>query len=144
SPAPLAVVEEPLVDMLLSQKAIVVCAGGGGAPVVRDPNGRLRGVEAVVDKDRTSALRAVSVTTDALLLHTDVAGVEAGFGTPDAKPIGRANVDELRRLDLPAGSMGPKVAAICGFAEATGRFAAIGSLDDAEAVLRGDTGTNVG
>jgi carbamate kinase len=144
SPAPLAVVEEPLVDMLLSQKVIVVCAGGGGAPVVRDPNGRLRGVEAVVDKDRTSAILAVSVNADALLLLTDVAGVEAGFGTPDAKPIGRANVDELRRLDLPAGSMGPKVAAICGFAEATGCFAAIGSLDDADAVLRGDTGTNVG
>jgi carbamate kinase len=144
SPAPLAVVEEPLVDMLLSQKVIVVCAGGGGVPVVRDPNGRLRGVEAVVDKDRTSAILAVSVKADALLLLTDVAGVEVGFGTPDAKPIGRANVDELRRLDLPAGSMGPKVAAICGFAEATGRFAAIGSLDDADAVLRGDTGTNVG
>jgi carbamate kinase len=144
SPAPLAVVEEPLVDMLLSQRVIVVCAGGGGAPVIRDPNGRLRGVEAVVDKDRTSAILAVSVKADALLLLTDVAGVEAGFGTPDAKPIGRANVDELRRLDLPAGSMGPKVAAICEFAEATGRFAAIGSLDEVDAVLRGDTGTNVG
>jgi carbamate kinase len=144
SPAPLAVVEEPLVDLLLSQGVIVVCAGGGGAPVIRDPSGRLRGVEAVVDKDRTSAILAVSVKADALLLLTDVVGVEAGFGTPDARIIGSANVDELRRLDLPAGSMGPKVAAICEFAEATGRFAAIGSLDDADAVLRGDSGTNVG
>jgi carbamate kinase len=143
SPTPLAVVEDPLIELLLSQRVIVVCAGGGGAPVVRDPNGRLRGVEAVVDKDRTSAILAVSVKADALLLLTDVTGVMAGFGTPDAKLIGRTTPAQLRQLDLPAGSMGPKVAAICDFAEATGQFAAIGSLDDAEAVLRGDSGTSV-
>ena len=82
SPSPVAVVEESLVDLLLWQRVIVVCAGGGGAPVVRDPNGQLRGVEAVVDKDRTSAILAVSVKADALLLLTDVPGVVAGFGTP--------------------------------------------------------------
>lgn len=143
SPAPVAVVEEALVELLASQGVIVVCAGGGGAPVVRDHDGQLRGVEAVVDKDRTSAILAVTIKADALLLLTDVAGVVAGFGTPDAELIGRATCAELRRLDLPAGSMGPKVAALCGFAETTGHFAAIGSLDVAEAVLRGESGTSV-
>jgi carbamate kinase len=143
SPTPLAVVEDSLIELLLSQRVVVVCGGGGGAPVVRDANGRLQGVEAVVDKDRTSAILAVSVKADALLLLTDVAGVVARFGTPDANLIGRATPTQLRRLDLPAGSMGPKVAAMCDFVEATGHFAAIGSLDDAAAVLRGDSGTSV-
>jgi carbamate kinase len=143
SPDPVAVVEESLVELLLSKDAIVVCAGGGGAPVVKDANGHLRGVEAVVDKDRTSAILAKSVKADALLLLTDVAGVVAGFGTPDARTIGRTSIEELHRLDLPDGSMGPKVRAICEFAERTGRFAAIGALDDAQAILRGEAGTIV-
>jgi len=144
SPPPIAVVEESLVDLLLSQRVIVVCAGGGGVPVVRDPNGQLRGVEAVVDKDRTSAILAVAVKADALLLLTDVPGVVAGFGTPSARTIGRSTPGELRRLELPAGSMGPKVTALCEFAETTGRFAAIGALEDVESVLCGDAGTSVG
>jgi carbamate kinase len=144
SPTPLAVVEDPLIELLLAQGVVVVCAGGGGAPVVRDRDGRLQGVEAVVDKDRTSAILAVSVKADALLLLTDVAGVVDGFGTPDATLLRRTTAARLRQLDLPAGSMGPKVAALCEFAETTGQFAAIGSLDDAEAVLRGDSGTSVG
>jgi carbamate kinase len=141
SPEPMAIVEESLVELLLSQGVIVVCAGGGGIPVVRDGGGRLRGVEAVVDKDRTSGLLAASVKADALLLLTDVAGVEDGYGTPQARPLGRSTIAELRHLDLPAGSMGPKVEAVCEFAERTGHFAAIGALADAEAILKGEAGT---
>jgi carbamate kinase len=143
SPDPLAVVEERLIDLLLSQRTIVVCGGGGGVPVVRDHDGNLHGVEAVVDKDRTSAILAEAVKADALMLLTDVAGVIAGFGTARARAIGATSPDELRRLDLPAGSMGPKVEAICQFAERTGNFAAIGALGDAQAILRGDAGTTV-
>jgi carbamate kinase len=143
SPEPVAIVEESLVELLVSQGVMVVCAGGGGIPVVRDADGRLRGVEAVVDKDRTSALLAASVKADALLLLTDVAGVEDGYGAPGARLIGRSSVDELRRLNLPSGSMGPKVDAVCDFAERTGRFAAIGALTDAEAILKGQAGTFV-
>jgi carbamate kinase len=143
SPEPMAIVEESLVELLLWQEVIVVCAGGGGIPVVRDANGSLRGVEAVVDKDRTSALLAASVKADGLLLLTDVAGVEDGYGSPGARLIRRTSTAELRRLHLPAGSMGPKVDAICEFAERTGHFAAIGSLTDAEAILRGEAGTFV-
>jgi len=143
SPHPIAIVEESLVELLLWQEVIVVCAGGGGVPVVRDTNGCLRGAEAVVDKDRTSALLAASVKADALLLLTDVAGVEDGYGTPEARLIRRSSIAELRRLDLPAGSMGPKVEAVCEFAERTGHFAAIGALTDAEAILKGEAGTFV-
>jgi carbamate kinase len=141
SPEPVAIVEESLVELLLSQGVIVVCAGGGGIPVVRDGGGRLRGVEAVVDKDRTSGLLAASVKADALLLLTDVAGVEDGYGTPQARLLGRSTIAELRHLNLPAGSMGPKVEAVCEFAERTGHFAAIGALADAEAILKGEAGT---
>jgi carbamate kinase len=137
------VVEESLVELLLWQEVIVVCGGGGGVPVVSDAHGRLRGVEAVVDKDHTSAILAASVKADALLLLTDVAGVQAHYGTPEAHTIRRSGVAELRRLDLPAGSMGPKVAAVCEFAETTGHFAAIGALTDAEAILNGMAGTFV-
>jgi len=143
SPDPVKVVEESLLELLLWQEAIVVCAGGGGVPVVRDADGRLQGVEAVVDKDRTSAILAASVKADALLLLTDVPGVVAGFGTAGARTIGRTTTDELRTLDLPAGSMRPKVEAVCEFAERTGRFAAIGALADAESILRGEAGTFV-
>jgi len=143
SPDPLGVVEESLIELLLSQDVIVVCAGGGGAPVVRDATGRLRGVEAVVDKDRTSAVLATSVKADALILLTDVPGVVAGFGTDRARTLGRTSVEQLRTLDLPAGSMGPKVDAVCAFVEQTGRFAAIGALTDAEAILARKAGTFV-
>ena len=144
SPDPVGVVEESLVELLVSKEAIVVCAGRWRRARRRRRQWAAdRGVEAVVDKDRTSAILAMSIKADALLLLTDVAGVEAGFGTPDARLIGRTSIAELRRLDLPDGSMGPKVAALCGFAETTGHFAAIGSLDVAEAVLRGESGTSV-
>ena len=143
SPEPISIVEESLVELLLWQEVIVVCAGGGGVPVIADGDGRLRGVEAVVDKDRTSAILAASVRADALLLLTDVTGVQADYGTPHARTIRRTSVEELERLDLPDGSMGPKVEAVCEFAQRTGRFAAIGALTDAEAILKGEAGTFV-
>ncbi len=144
SPDPLAVVEEPLIELLLGRQVLVVCAGGGGVPVVRDADGLLRGMEAVVDKDRTSAVLAAAVKADALLLLTDVPGVITGFGTPKAEVMRHTDVDELQHLELPAGSMGPKVAAITEFAQRTGGFAAIGEIDDVEAILRGDAGTTLG
>jgi carbamate kinase len=122
---------------------LVVCAGGGGIPVVVDREGRLRGVEAVVDKDRAAALLACGLGADALLLLTDVAGVERDHGTPQAAPIAAATPEELLALGLPAGSMGPKAEAAAWFAQKTGGRAAIGSLADAAAVLAGERGTTV-
>ena len=143
SPEPRDVLELAPVRALLANGSVVVCSGGGGIPVVRGADGRLRGVEAVIDKDLTAALLAEHIGADALLILTDVASVEIRHGTPDAQPIGRATVDELRSLSFPAGSMGPKVEAACRFVSATGDHAAIGRLEDAELLLAGKTGTTV-
>jgi len=143
SPEPLELVEMPLIRVLLEAGALVVCAGGGGIPVVADASGALRGVEAVVDKDLTAALLASATGADALLLLTDVDAVVDGFGTPDARPIRHASPPQLRARSFPAGSMGPKVEAACRFVEATGGTAAIGRLDAAEALLGGTAGTIV-
>ena len=143
SPEPLELVELPLIRLLLGSGALVVCAGGGGIPVVADAAGALHGVEAVVDKDLTAALLARAVDADALLLLTDVEAVIDGFGTPQARPIRHATPAELRARSFPAGSMGPKVEAACRFVEATGRMAAIGRLDAAEGLLNRTTGTIV-
>jgi carbamate kinase len=143
SPEPVEVVELPLIRGLLGNGTILVCAGGGGIPVRRDENGHLSGVEAVVDKDLTAGILAAALDADALLLLTDVDAVYADYGTPDARRLDRATCRELRSYDFAAGSMGPKVDAACRFVEATGRLAAVGRLDEAEAVLAGKAGTTV-
>jgi carbamate kinase len=143
SPRPERVVETPIIRLLLDAGTVVVCGGGGGVPVVRDEDGSLRGVEAVIDKDLATAVLAIALDADALLLLTDVPAVMRGFGTPDATPISRATPAALRRETFPPGSMGPKVDAVCRFVEMTGCMAAIGSLEDATAVLDGKAGTVV-
>ncbi|WP_331768030.1 carbamate kinase [Embleya sp. NBC_00896] len=143
SPKPARVVETRLIRQLLNSGAVAVCAGGGGVPVVRNELGQLTGVEAVVDKDLTAALLAEALDADALLLLTDVSRVMRGFGTPEAREIANATPTQLRAEDFPAGSMGPKVDAACRFVETTGDMAAIGALDQAEEILRGNAGTIV-
>jgi len=142
SPEPTDIVELESVRALLAHGSLVVCAGGGGVPVVRGRGG-LRGVEAVVDKDLTAALLARLIGAEALVILTDVAAVELGHGTADARPIGHTTAAALRSLEFPAGSMGPKVEAACRFVEATGGTAAIGSLKDAELLLARKVGTIV-
>lgn len=137
SPEPRELLELPSVRVLLASGAVVICAGGGGAPVVRDVAGMLHGAEAVVDKDLTAALLATALGADALLLLTDIEAVQDGFGTPQARPLRRVTAAELRSRSFPAGSMGPKIEAVCRFVEATGKMAAIGQFGDAEALLRG-------
>jgi carbamate kinase len=143
SPKPQRVVETRLIRLLLNSGAIVVCAGGGGVPVIRNEDGRLEGVEAVVDKDLTSSMLAEALDADALLVLTDVPHVMRDFGTPQAAPILRATPAALQRQSFPNGSMRPKVDAVCRFVEVTGDMAAIGRLEDAVAVLEGDAGTIV-
>lgn len=143
SPEPAELLDLQLIRRLHASGAIVICSGGGGVPVVRTTGGPLRGVEAVVDKDLAAALLAQGLGADALLLLTDVKAVEDAFGTPQAKPIHRASPGELRARSFPAGSMGPKIEAVCRFVEATGKMAAIGQLADAEALLRRAAGTTV-
>lgn len=146
SPRPREIVESELIAELLQSPAVVVCAGGGGVPVVRDGEGRLHGVEAVVDKDLSAALLAHRLGADRLLVLTDVPAVMEGFGTGAQRPIGRTTPQRLRALDLPAGSMGPKVEAVCRFVEQSGSddvAAAIGNLEQAEELLHGSAGTYV-
>lgn len=141
SPRPQRVVETRLIRLLLNSGAVVVCAGGGGVPVVRNEKGQLEGVEAVVDKDLTTSVLAESLDADALLILTDVPNVVRGYGTPDAEPVLRATPASLQREGFAAGSMGPKVDAACRFVEVTGDMAAIGRLEDAQEILAGRAGT---
>ena len=145
SPKPREIIETKLIDHLLGESIIVVCAGGGGVPVVRTETGDLRGVEAVIDKDLSAALIARRLHADRLLVLTDVENVMEGFGTDAARPIKRTTPAHLRTLDLPAGSMGPKVEAVCQFVEAGGPgvAGAIGNLGEAAALLDGERGTFV-
>jgi carbamate kinase len=142
SPQPTGIVEIETIRLLLDAGVLVVCAGGGGIPVVFTPSG-LTGVEAVIDKDLSAALLAEKIGADFLLMLTDVAEVEAGWGTPAARPIRHTSPAELRGMDFAAGSMGPKVEAACRFAERTGGRAGIGRLDQAAEILRGEAGTIV-
>jgi carbamate kinase len=141
SPAPLRILELESIRKLVDLGHIVICAGGGGIPVSFESDGTLRGVEAVVDKDRTTALLAEGVGADALLLLTDVPGVFEEFGTSRQRLIPTVTPEELRVRAFDVGSMGPKVEAACRFVERTGRFAAIGALEEAQDVLCGRTGT---
>jgi carbamate kinase len=141
SPRPLRVIETPLIRLLLESGAVVVCAGGGGVPVIRSPSGDLEGVEAVVDKDLTSAVLAEALAADVLLILTDVPAVNREHGTPRETAIDRAAPVDLRALDFPAGSMGPKVDAACRFVELTGGIAGIGALEDVREILAGRAGT---
>lgn len=141
SPTPRSIVERRAIETLLDSGVVVVCAGGGGIPVVVDSNGARRGVEAVVDHDRTAALLARELSADALLMLTNVPAVEVDWGTPDARPIRQTTPDELRALRLDPATMGRKVAAASWFVATTGNFAGIGAVTDASAILRREAGT---
>jgi carbamate kinase len=141
SPLPKRIFELRPVRWLLEKGTIVICGGGGGIPTVYGDDGKLRGVEAVIDKDRVASLLAQQIEADALIMATDVSAVVAGWGTKDARAIRRASPASLSRFDFTAGSMGPKVGAARDFAERTGKTAAIGALEDIPAMLRGEAGT---
>jgi carbamate kinase len=145
SPLPKDIIPAKIFRRLLVRGVLVICAGGGGIPVIWDEEKGWRGVEAVIDKDRTASLLARDVGADALVMLTDVPAVQLGFGTPEARPIGRTTPSELRALSrhFPPGSMGPKINAAIEFVETTGGFAAIGSLSDAPAIVRQEAGTIV-
>lgn len=146
SPLPLDIVEAPVVHQLLAAGVVPICAGGGGCPVVRGADGALSGVEAVIDKDRTSALLARLVGADALLVLTDVEQVLLDYGLATQRPVARMTASEARaHLDegqFPPGSMGPKVLAAVEVAEHGGK-AVITSLDRAVDGLAGEAGTAV-
>jgi carbamate kinase len=148
SPTPQRIFGLDPIEWLVERGCVVICAGGGGIPVMytEEPAAagkRLVGVEAVIDKDLASALLACDIAADALLIVTDVDAVYSDWGTPDQKAIRRASPHALEHSEFAEGSMGPKVRAACMFVEQTGGFAAIGSIEDAQQLLRGEAGTVV-
>jgi carbamate kinase len=144
SPLPRRIVEIRPVEWLLGQGCVVICAGGGGIPTMFPAGTRtLVGVEAVIDKDRASAVLAQDLHADLLVIATDVDAVYLYWGTPSQRAVVRAHPDALDPGLFPAGSMGPKVEAAAQFARASGRTAVIGSLDQLSSILAGDGGTRI-
>jgi carbamate kinase len=148
SPLPKRIFEIEAIKSLLERRCVVICAGGGGIPTtytdeVAPAGRRLVGVEAVIDKDLASALLAVDLHADVLAIVTDVDAVYSGWGTPEQQAIRSATPAWLTGSEFAAGSMGPKVRAACEFVQRTGRMAAIGSIDDTAALVRGEAGTTV-
>jgi carbamate kinase len=147
SPTPLGVVEFPLVQRLLEQDAVVIVAGGGGAPVYQDPILGLEGVDAVVDKDRVASILATQLNAEVLMILTNVEAVYQGWGTPKARPIRHLSVDQADQLvtggALDAGGMKPKMESAAAFVRRGGKRAIIARLSDGPAALRGETGTTI-
>jgi carbamate kinase len=146
SPAPLRIFEDRPIKWLLERGCVVICAGGGGIPTVYRAGRQLAGIDAVIDKDRASALLARDVGADMLIMATDAAAVFLGFGTPQQRAIADADPGVLLgeyRAEFAAGSMLPKVVAACDFANSTGKPAMIGALSDIDAMLAGAAGTRI-
>jgi carbamate kinase len=148
SPMPKRIFEIDMIRLLLEQGCIVICAGGGGIPAayIEDPvpaGRRLVGIEAVIDKDLASALLAIDLDADVLVIVTDVDAAYSDWGTPRQRAIRRATPEALSSADFAQGSMGPKIKAASTFVEKTGRTAVIGSINDTPSLIRGDAGTVV-
>src|SRR5690348_17838511 len=146
SPVPQRIFEHRPIRWLLDQGCVVICAGGGGIPTIYRPGRQLAGIEAVIDKDRASALLANNIQADILIMATDAQAVFVGFGTPRQRAIVAADPDVLLtryEAEFAAGSMLPKVIAACDFARATGKPAMIGALGEIDAMLAGEAGTRV-
>jgi carbamate kinase len=146
SPEPLEILDVATIRELVSAGAVVVAAGGGGIPMVRE-DGTLRGVEAVLDKDLSGALLARTVGVDCFVIATDVEAAAIRFGTPDQEWLGDVTAERLRALvgegHFASGSMGPKVDAALRFVEGGGRQAAITSLERVREGVAGTAGTIV-
>jgi len=146
SPRPQHIFELDAIRALLDLDIVVICTGGGGIPtLVTEVEGKpfLSGVEAVIDKDDATELLAREVSAELYVMATDVDGVYTDWGTPDQRRLGKVSPEELRGMQFPAGSMGPKVEAAARFVEETGGRAAIGGLGDIERIVEGTAGTQV-
>jgi carbamate kinase len=144
SPAPLEVIELRAVRALLGSGAIAVACGGGGIPVARQGD-RLVGVDAVIDKDRASALLARELGADRLVILTDVPAVYRNFGSDRQEELRHVGPDEAGALlpELAAGSIGPKVEASLEYVSATGHEALITSAAALGEALEGRAGTRI-
>ena len=146
SPEPIEVVEEQVIKSLLAQSVLVIAAGGGGIPVVRTPAG-LKGVEAVIDKDRVSALLASRLGVDCFMISTDADRVYLDYRKPTQRPLGRVTTAEMAAHfeagQFPPGNMGPKVESALRFLGQGGKEVVITSYDHLRAAAHGDAGTHI-
>jgi carbamate kinase len=147
SPRPKHIVDISLIQAVASRGAVVIAGGGGGVPVIRGPNCQRRGVEAVIDKDRTSALMANVLRIDDIMILTAVPRVAINYGKPDQRQVDRVTLSEITKLHeeghFPPGSMGPKIDAAIQFLKGGGKRVMIGQLEEAVPILRGETGTHI-
>ena len=147
SPEPVEILDAEAAVALMESGFTVVAAGGGGVPVVREPDGTLRGVAAVIDKDLAAAVLARDVKASTLVIATNVPNAFVGYGTPQQRPIGRVTPEELRALQAEGhfarGSMGPKIEAAARFVENGGERAVITTLERIGEALDGEVGTVV-
>ena len=139
---PTGIVEHEAITHLINDGHLVICTGGGGIPVMHD-EGKLKGVEAVIDKDMSAALLARQIDADALLILTDSGGVFLDWGKPTQRQLPFTNPDELATYEFEAGSMQPKIDASCEFLEQGGKVVGIGSLEDGLRILEGTAGTSI-
>ena len=146
SPRPLEIIESSTVRRLAEQEVIVIAAGGGGIPVIED-KGKLKGVDAVIDKDLASAVLATSIGAEMLIFLTDVPKVALNFQTPEQLDLDSVTVGEaeryLREGHFAEGSMGPKVEGAIHFVKAGGRVAIITTPEELERALVGQGGTRI-
>ena len=142
SPLPTGIVESDAITTLIKQEHLVICTGGGGIPVKKE-NGKLVGVEAVIDKDMSAAYLAQQLNADALLILTDADAVYLDWGKPTQKALRSTTPRELSQYAFDAGSMGPKIDASCEFVNKGGKLVGIGALADGLAILKGEAGTNI-
>ncbi len=147
SPQPLDIIEKEGIKHLIEADVIVIAAGGGGIPVRKDSDNLLHGVEAVIDKDRASALLAEEIEADELIILTGVDKVCLRFGKPDQKELNTLTVSEANRYlsegEFPKGSMGPKIQAAVSFVSRTGKDCLITSIEKLEEGLLEKTGTRI-
>ena len=143
SPEPKQIVDREAIEILLQKGHIVVCCGGGGIPVIKNSFGHLTGVEAVIDKDLASSLLACELKADCFIIATDVQGIFTDWDSGKQNLLHKTTPQSLRSMHFQAGSMGPKVQAVCRFVEKTGQKALIGSLDRLSDMLKGQSGTEI-
>ncbi|AGH80427.1 carbamate kinase [Psychromonas sp. CNPT3] len=142
SPLPIGIIEDDAITTLIKQNHLVICTGGGGIPVTK-VDGKLVGIEAVIDKDMSAAFLAKQLNADALLILTDTDAVYLDWGKPTQVALRKTTPAELDKYTFDAGSMGPKVQASCEFIKKGGSFVGIGTLDAGLRILKGEAGTNI-
>ncbi|WP_016767970.1 carbamate kinase, partial [Vibrio cyclitrophicus] len=142
SPRPTGIVEHDAITQLIDAGHLVICTGGGGIPVKKE-NGKLVGVEAVIDKDMSAAFLAKQLDADALLILTDADAVYLDWGKPTQHALRSTTPSELAKFTFDAGSMGPKIEASCEFIQQGGKVVGIGALEDGLQILQGQAGTNI-